>query len=132
MSFLVYLLCGVLGGVLGGMGMGGGTVLIPLVLGVPQRTAQGVNLLSFLPMSLLALAVHAKGGLLDRRGLIALIVPALLCSVLSSLAAAYLPAGMLRQGFGLFLCGLAVLIFHKSRASAHGRPTDRPRNIYNK
>ena len=54
MSFLVFLVCGVCGGVLGGMGMGGGTLLIPLLTifcGVEQGIAQGVNLLSFLPMS---------------------------------------------------------------------------------
>ena len=31
MSFYLFFLCGVLGGVLGGMGMGGGTALIPLL-----------------------------------------------------------------------------------------------------
>ena len=31
MEFLWYAVAGVLGGVLGGMGMGGGTVLIPLL-----------------------------------------------------------------------------------------------------
>ena len=39
-------------GVISGMGMGGGTLLIPaltLLMGIPQRQAQGVNMLSFLP-----------------------------------------------------------------------------------
>ncbi len=79
MSFYLYFLCGILGGVLGGMGMGGGTVLIPLLTifcGVEQGAAQGVNLLSFLPMSLLALTVHAKNGLLKKEGLFYLIAPA--------------------------------------------------------
>ena len=70
MSFLIFLLCGIAGGVLGGMGMGGGTLLIPLltaVCGVKQTAAQGVNLLCFLPMSAVALAVHAKSGLLKKR-----------------------------------------------------------------
>ena len=31
MRFLVYLLAGLAGGILGGMGMGGGTVLIPIL-----------------------------------------------------------------------------------------------------
>ena len=63
MAFFLFLLCGVAGGVLGGMGMGGGTALIPLLTvfcGVEQGVAQGVNLLSFLPMSVLALTVHAQ------------------------------------------------------------------------
>lgn len=116
MSFLVYLVCGIAGGVLGGMGMGGGTALIPLLTllaGVPQRTAQGVNLVSFLPMSAFALAVHAKNGLLETRGLWSVVVPALLFSALFSLFAASLPSAALRQGFGLFLTVLSVLNFHK-------------------
>ena len=91
MSFLIFLLCGIAGGVLGGMGMGGGTLLIPLltaVCGVKQTAAQGVNLLCFLPMSAVALAVHAKSGLLKKEGLAFLTVPALLFSALFSVAAA--------------------------------------------
>ena len=114
MSFLIFFLCGVLGGVLGGMGMGGGTLLIPLltaVCSVKQSAAQGVNLLSFLPMSALALSVHAKNGLLNKKGLGFLIVPALLFSALAALAAAYLPDGVLQRGFGLFLIILSIFQF---------------------
>ena len=106
MSFIVFLLCGVCGGVLGGMGMGGGTALIPLLTifcGVEQGMAQGVNLISFLPMSALALTVHAKNGLLRREGIGWLIVPALLFSALFSVLAVWLPAAALRRGFGAFL-----------------------------
>ncbi|MCI8344342.1 MAG: sulfite exporter TauE/SafE family protein [Clostridia bacterium] len=114
MSFYLYFLCGILGGVLGGMGMGGGTVLIPLLTifcGVEQGAAQGVNLLSFLPMSLLALTVHAKNGLLKKEGLFYLIAPALLFSVGGSLLAAHLPAVVLKKGFGVFLIVLSFFQF---------------------
>lgn len=114
MSFIVFLLCGVAGGVLGGMGMGGGTLLIPLlttVCGVKQSAAQGVNLLCFLPMSAVALFVHAKGGLLKKEGLAFLTVPALIFSALASVAAAYLPEAALSKGFGLFLTTLSVFQF---------------------
>ena len=72
MRFLVWLAAGLAGGLLGGMGMGGGTVLIPILTvlcGVPQHLAQSVNLLSFLPMAALSLPVHARDGLLDARAL---------------------------------------------------------------
>lgn len=45
------------------MGMGGGTLLIPaltLLMGIPQRQAQGVNMLSFLPAAAVALYIHKK------------------------------------------------------------------------
>ncbi len=114
MSFYLLFLCGILGGVLGGMGMGGGTLLIPLLtlaLGMPQGVAQGVNLLSFLPMSVLALGVHAKNGLLVKEGLWQLIVPALVFSALGAVCAVFLPAKLLRKGFGLFLVLLSAVPF---------------------
>lgn len=110
-------LCGILGGVLGGMGMGGGTALIPLLTilcGVEQSAAQGINLLSFLPMAALALSIHAKNGLLEKQGILPMILPALLFSVLGSLLAAYLPQEALRKGFGVFLVILSLFQFQKA------------------
>ena len=52
---------------LGGMGMGGGTVLIPaltVILGVEQHVAQATNLIAFLPMALFTLKIHKENGLL--------------------------------------------------------------------
>ncbi len=114
MSFPIFLFCGFLGGVLGGMGMGGGTLLIPLltvVCGVKQSAAQGANLLSFIPMSAIALCVHAKNGLLKKDGLFPLILPALAFSALASVAAAFLPEAALRKAFGVFLTGLSFFQF---------------------
>ena len=111
MSFYLLFACGFVGGILGGMGMGGGTLLIPLLTllcGVPQMLAQGVNLLSFLPMSVFALSLHAKNGLLRTKGILWVIVPALLFSLGGSFLAAYLPAVFLRRAFGWFLVALAV------------------------
>ncbi len=112
MSFYLFFSGGFAGGVLGGMGMGGGTLLIPLltlVLGLPQAAAQGVNLLSFLPMSLLALSVHAKNGLLAKEGLWQFVLPALLFSALGAGVAVVLPAKLLGKGFGLFLILLSAV-----------------------
>ncbi len=114
MAFYLIFVCGIAGGVLGGMGMGGGTALIPLLTlfcGVEQATAQGVNLLSFLPMSLIALAVHAKNGLLQKEGLIYLILPAVVFSAGGALLASWLPSAVLRRGFGVFLIVLAFYQF---------------------
>ena len=118
MAFIIFAVCGFLGGILGGMGMGGGTALIPLLTifcGIEQSVAQGMNLLSFLPMSLLALAIHAKNGLLVKDKLAWIVVPALVFSVLGSLCAAFLPARALRSGFGVFLIILSFTRFYAAR-----------------
>lgn len=96
---------------LGGMGMGGGTILIPaltIIFGVEQHIAQATNLIAFLPMALLTLGVHKKNGLLKTQGLSFIVIPALLTSVAAGFVAAYLPADVLRKLFGTFLVVLAV------------------------
>ncbi len=123
MAFYLLFFCGIFGGVLGGMGMGGGTLLIPLLTvlcGIDQGVAQGLNLLSFLPMSLLALSVHQKSGLLKIKGAISLAIPATVVSVFAALAATYLPSKLLKFAFGSFLIVLSFFQFSlvKSRARA--------------
>ncbi len=57
----VALLAGLLSGIIGGMGMGGGAVLIiylSLFTDTPQLKAQGINLLFFIPIGLVALIIY--------------------------------------------------------------------------
>lgn len=121
MAFLTLFLCGLAGGLLGGMGMGGGTALIPLLtlFGVGQAAAQGINLVSFLPMAAFALPVHAKSGLLKGEGLLPLALSALAFSALTALLAAHLPSDVLERGFGVFLIALALV---RLRAVFRKRP----------
>ena len=117
MSFYLYLILGFIGGIPAGMGMGGGTVTIPLLVlvgGVEQKIAQCANLFSFLPMSSLALRTHAKNGLLETQGILWVIAPALLLSAVGAFAASALPSEILRKGFGAFLIGLSAFTFYKT------------------
>lgn len=113
MEFLWYAVAGVLGGVLGGMGMGGGTVLIPLLsifYAVEQHTAQAVNLIAFIPMAVVAIIIHIKNGLLDFKGIIYLIIPAVVLSAGGSFIASLIEGDLLKRLFGGFLIALSV--FH--------------------
>ena len=68
MRELLLFAIGAAAGVISGMGMGGGTLLIPaltLLMGIHQRQAQGVNMLSFLPAAAVALYIHKKEGRLE-------------------------------------------------------------------
>ncbi len=117
MSFYLYLLLGILGGVPAGMGMGGGTVTIPLLTivgGVEQKIAQCANLFAFLPMGALALKTHADNGLLKTQGIVWIIAPALLLSLLGSAIAARLPSVILSKSFGVFLIGLSFFGFRRA------------------
>lgn len=117
MSFYLYLLLGFLGGIPAGMGMGGGTVTIPLLVlvgGVEQKIAQSANLFSFLPMSASALKTHADNGLLATEGIFWSILPALVLSAAGAFLAASLPSAFLRKGFGAFLIGLSFVTFYRA------------------
>lgn len=112
MSFYLYLLLGFLGGVPAGMGMGGGTVTIPLLVlvgGVEQKIAQCANLFSFLPMSVCALKTHAENGLLKTQGILWVVLPALALSLLGTWLASSLSSEVLKKAFGAFLIGLAFV-----------------------
>ena len=124
MSFFVFMALGFLGGVPAGMGMGGGTVTIPLLRlfgGVEQKIAQCANLFSFLPMSAAALKTHAENGLVQTKGVLWIILPALALSLLGAWLAASLSSQLLKKSFGVFLIGLAL--FGVSRINAQDEKT---------
>lgn len=117
MSFYLYLILGFLGGIPAGMGMGGGTVTIPLLVligGVEQKIAQCANLFAFLPMSVGALKMHADNGFLQTDGIIWVIIPAVLLSAVGAMTASVLPSDFLRKGFGVFLIGLSLVGLYRS------------------
>lgn len=111
MIIFLLILSGFAGGLFGGMGMGGGTLLIPILsifLNVPQHVAQGINLIAFIPMSIVAIIIHARNGLIEK-GIIKKFVPiACVCAILGSLLAGYVPSKILRIIFGIFLIALAI------------------------
>lgn len=121
MSFILFLIAGFFSGVLGGMGMGGGTILIPaltVLLGVEQHIAQATNLIAFLPMAAFTLRLHKQNGLLKTRGLTSIVLPALLASVAAGLLAALLPSEVLKRLFGAFLVALSVKLLSDALSSA--------------
>ena len=111
MKFVWYILAGVCGGVLAGMGMGGGTLTIPilvLLLSAGQLTAQFANLVAFLPTGAAALAVHAGKGLVSGGCLRYILPPALVAASVVSYFAAEVDQEVLGRVFGGFLVLLAA------------------------
>lgn len=133
MKVLLYIIIGVTGGVIGGMGMGGGTLLIPLLTlatGTEQHVAQAINLIAFIPMSIVALIIHARNKLLDCKYLLWVALPAVAASVPASLLIRKVGGGKLSAFFGWFLVILGVyqlvtLIVGKIRARKAAREKDK-------
>ena len=117
MNTLLYILFGFISGIFGGMGMGGGTLLIPfltLFLNVDQKLAQGINLISFLIMALISLPIHYKNGFIKTKGVGFIIFSGIIFSFIGAFLASYIPTRMLRVFFGIFLCLLALFEFVKA------------------
>ena len=111
MNNLYYIIAGLVSGVVGGMGMGGGTLLIPILtifLTIAQKNAQAINLLVFIPMSLFALFVHIKNKLVDFKVGIPIIVIGIVFSLGGSFIANTLTNGFLKRLFGIFLLGVGI------------------------
>ncbi len=108
-----YILAGLAGGIMGGMGLGGGTLLIPvltLFLDVNAKQAAAINLISFIPMSIVACVIHAKNKLLDFKKALLIALPACVTCALSSFAAQKIPADGISKGFAVFLICLATVM----------------------
>ena len=73
---MLEILLGFIAGTVSGMGMGGGTILIPSLVifaGIAQKTAQGINLLYFMPSAVAALILHIKNKHIKTKFLLILI-----------------------------------------------------------
>ena len=114
MKYVLLAITGVIGGLLGGMGMGGGTLLIPaltIFFNLEQKLSQTVNLVSFVPMATVALVIHCKNKMIKRDGLFLITVCALVFSVGGSLLAKLVSGNIQTKLFGGFLTALSVFQF---------------------
>lgn len=110
MKGFLFFIAGLSGGVLAGMGMGGGTLTIPLLvvlLHTAQLDAQFINLLAFLPTGIIALFLHIKNGFVSKRHILPLLIPALFASIVTSFFAVN-TGDLLGKLFGGFLVAVAV------------------------
>ncbi|WP_458398746.1 TSUP family transporter [Anaerotignum sp.] len=112
-------LVGFCSGIISGMGIGGGTILIPALLfftDITQQQAQGVNLIYFVPTAITALITHQKKGNLDWKTARPLAVLGLAGAAAGAFLAVSLESEILRRIFGgfLFLMGLSE-IFKKKK-----------------
>lgn len=108
---LMLILIGLCSGVLSGMGIGGGTLLIPaltIFCGLAQQEAQAINLIYFVPTAIIALITHRKQGTLELQKAKAIIPLGLLSAAVGAWLAVALQADVLRRAFGAFLVLMAV------------------------
>ena len=107
------LLTGLAGGIASGLfGIGGGTIMVPilvLLLGFTQHRAQGTSLVALIPPTgLLAVVAYGKSGYVDWRVGLLLIPGVFLGGIAGGKIARRVPAAPMRKIFAalMFLLGI--------------------------
>lgn len=118
MRFVISVVAGLLTGIISAWGIGGGSLLIIYMSvfgGVPQQSAQGINLLYFLPTSATALFSHLKNRLVET----ALAWPAILAGAATtfgaSLLVTMLDTQLMKKIFGVFIIFIGLTEVFKKR-----------------
>ncbi len=100
------ILIGFLTGICASMGLGGGFILIIYLIAFTQTdqlTAQGINLLFFLPIAFLSLIIHSKNKLVEWRKLPLLVVTGLVGVLLGTFIAEHISTQLLKKLFASLL-----------------------------
>ena len=123
MDILIYVIIGLLSGIISGMGIGGGTVLIPalsIIYGMRQQTIQNINLIYFIPTASIALITHIKQGNIEKKPLLPIILFGLIGAAAGSLIAVRMNSDILRRCFGFFLLVMGFIEFFKKEDTSEG------------
>lgn len=121
-SFLIGLAAGSFGGL---VGLGGGVIMIPLMVGfagLTQHQAHGTSLVALVFTGMVGAATYASRGAVDLVAAACLAVPAMLTARLGAQHAHALPEWKLKRAFGAFLVVVTVLLLAKPWLAVGGAP----------
>lgn len=116
-------LIGLLAGFIGALGLGGGGVLVMFLtvfMGVSQLTAQGINLMFFIPVGIFALIFYCKKKLVNWKIAVSAIIFGLLGAGAGCFLAQFLGDDIVRKIFGsilLFLGAWELFAPHRKKDS---------------
>ena len=98
-------------GIISGMGIGGGTILIPalvMLTDMNQQALQGINLIYFIPTAVIALITHLKDGNVEKSVVKPIIMYGIIGAVAGSIIAVGMNSEILRKIFAVFLVFMGI------------------------
>ncbi|MDP3441613.1 MAG: TSUP family transporter [Ignavibacteria bacterium] len=115
-EIIILLLVGLAAGLMSGvLGIGGGIIIVPMlvgILGYTQKQAQGTSLgLLLLPIGILAVANYYKADLINVKAVLIMVTTFVIGSYVSSKFAINLPDDILKKIFAVFLFFYAIKLF---------------------
>ena len=105
MRFFLLILISSFSGVFAGMGMGGGTFLIPMLsifFGVEQIKCQSTNVVCFVILAVVCVVIYMKNKLIDYKAFLCVSLPATVMALLASLFALRTNSNLLQILFACF------------------------------
>jgi len=119
-SFPIALAVGTVLGFLTGLGVGGGSLLLlwlTLVMDMPPEAARSINLLFFLPSSLISTLLRRRQGAVDRENAVPAAVSGCMAALVFTFIGSRLDTSLLKTLFGFLLIatGLRELFYKPKR-----------------
>ena len=111
MNIIISCIAAFLTGIAASMGLGGGMILIVFLTvfaGVEQITAQGINLIFFIPIAVLSLIFHSRNKLIDWKKIIPTIIIGIFGAVIGTYLAEFIGSPLLSKIFAVFLVIVGV------------------------
>lgn len=109
---MIAFIYGILSGIATGIGLGGGTVLIILLTvfqNLDQKTAQGINLVFFIPTSIVAIILFIKNKQLKIKENLIIIIGGIIGAFWGAKLANNFNNAVLRKIFGIFILVIACV-----------------------
>ena len=104
-------IAGIISGTLSGTGMGGGTILIlilSILMGIEQHTAQATNLIFFVPTSITSIIVTSKEKLINWKLGIPIACFGIIGAIIGAKISAKMDVKVLKKFFAIFLILIAI------------------------
>lgn len=120
MDITIGIIASLVAGFLASLGIGGGSILLvylTVIVGTAQLQAQGINLMFFIPIAIIALIVHFKNKMIDFKKIWPLILIGLCGAVLGSIVAEHIPFVQTIFAVGILALGVRELFAKNKKKS---------------
>lgn len=108
---MLEIVIGILSGIITSIGMGGGTILVlflTLFLNYDQQSAQGLNLLFFIPTSIISIIIYIKEKNINLKLACIVSIFGVIGAIIGAKIANFIQTEQLKKSFAIFLLVIAI------------------------
>ncbi len=116
MNYLIYIVVGLISGVLSSLGLGGGIILIPILtefMEYSQLEAQISNLIYYVPTAIVSIYFHNKNKFINIKEVKDIAFLSVIGAIIGSILSLIISTYLLSKIFGIFLLVTGIKQFFK-------------------